>query len=84
MENTHFVDVDLAFRRVPQFASDLTELGFADLEPLDDGDVVGVQPMEAVALIPPPPAARPFAPRPFTVPPLRPEDLETEEFVAFG
>lgn len=100
MENTHFVDLDLVIHRVPQVTSDLTEIEFADMEPLDDGDVVGVFPLEAVAMVPLEPydlvgvvghsavattrGAHPPPARPFAAPHGRPEDLETEEFAAFG
>ncbi len=52
MRNTHFADVDLLFRRPPTNSDDdLVEIEFADMEPLDGDEVVGVVPLEAIALL---------------------------------
>src|SRR5687767_13920186 len=105
MDNTFLLDVDLLFRRVPVDDQDLVDIEFAEMEPVDADDLVGVLPLEARASVPVEPydmvgvdghaavamtalharrravALRP-SPSPWTEPPLGPEELETEEFVA--
>lgn len=97
MHNTHFADVDLVYSRAPtHLDDDLDEIEFADMEPLSGRDVVGVAPLEAIAVmdaadydlvgvgphaaVATTPPARRRAFRPRTT---APDDLETEEYTAW-
>ena len=99
MYDLHLLDADLVFRRPPTvFDADLVDIEFADMEPVDADDLVGVFPHEARATVPLEPydvvgvighaavATAPSGPpregRPFEGP-MRPEDLETEEYLLF-
>ena len=52
MDNTFLLDVDLLFRRVPLDDEDLVDIEFADMEPVDADDLVGVLPHECRASVP--------------------------------
>jgi hypothetical protein len=99
MKNTYFVDADLVYHRPPRPADDdLVEIEFADMEPLDGRDLVGVEPLAAIATIDLPaydlvgvdgqaaiastPAPR-KARRMFTGATPSPEELETEEYTSW-
>jgi hypothetical protein len=100
VHNTLFLDDELLFRRPSLSAvgdDELADIEFADMEPVDATDVVGVPPYQVTASIPfpqldlvgvPPSVAVAVAVRePMSLrglrPPSRvgPEELPTEEFV---
>lgn len=100
MHNTLYLDDELLFRRPSRAepAEDLAEIEFADMEPIDATDLVGVPPYEVVSSIPfpdldlvgvPPAVAVAVAHRePLALKPIRlssrttPDELPTEEFSA--
>lgn len=53
MYNTFLPDADLVYTRVPPGESDLVEIAFEDMEPVEMADHVGVEPHAAIALLPP-------------------------------
>ena len=93
MYDLHLLDADLVFLRPPTSDEGLVDIEFADMEPVDGEDLVGVMPHEARATVPVEPYDMVGVPehaavatlrsadrrRPFEGAP-RPEDLETEEY----
>jgi hypothetical protein len=51
--NTFLPDADLVYVRCPTGHSEMVEIAFEDMEPVEMADVVGVEPHAAVALLPP-------------------------------
>lgn len=77
MYDLHLLDADLAYPRPRPIDADLVEIAFADLEPLDGEDLVGVWPHEAHAHVVVRGDGRQRGPFEGG---LRPEELETEEY----